>query len=380
MNVPAQEHAGENPREASLIDRIPVRNVWLLMLYASRLLRYLDTKDRRAVEESPDDIPDLVAEILTREVSRRIKRNLSFGYWRREAVLRRVRGRIDLLRTERGRLLERAKIACRFEEMTVDTPRNRFVRAALERIAGVVHDRELARECRSLGATLRQLGVAGERPGRGEVSVYRFGRHDTDDRRMVFAAQLAFSLALPSEASGAALPFLPERENKRWIRNLYEKAVAGFYEVVLSGKGWRVRPGETLRWPTEKETPGIRRILPSMKTDIVLEHAGRGRRVVIDTKFTSIVTAGRYREETLRSNYIYQIYAYLRSQEGGGRPFANVSEGILLHPSVGGAMINEAVVIQGHKIRFATVNLAAGAREIRRQLLNVIGDGGSDLT
>ena len=380
MNVPAQEHAGQNPREARLIDRIPVRNVWLLMLYASRLLRYLDAKDRRAVEENPDDIPDLVAEILTREVSRRIKRNLSFGYWRREAVLRRVRGRIDLLRTERGRLLERAKIACRFEEMTVDTPRNRFVRAALERIAGVVHDRELARECRSLGATLRQLGVAGERPGRGEVSVYRFGRHDTDDRRMVFAAQLAFSLALPSEASGAALPFLPERENKRWIRNLYEKAVAGFYEVVLSGKGWRVRPGETLRWPTEKETPGIRRILPSMKTDIVLEHAGRGRRVVIDTKFTSIVTAGRYREETLRSNYIYQIYAYLRSQEGGGRPFANVSEGILLHPSVGGAMINEAVVIQGHEIRFATVNLAAGAREIRRQLLNVIGDGGSDLT
>ena len=43
-------------------------------------------------------------------------------------------------------------------------------------------------------------------------------------------------------------------------------------------------------------------------------------------------------------------------------------------------MINEAVVIQGHEIRFATVNLAAGAREIRRQLLNVIGDGGSGLT
>ena len=263
--------------------------------------------------------------------------------------------------------------------MTVDTPRSRFVRAALEKIAGAVRDRELARECRSLGAALRRLGVSGERPGRGEVSVYRFGRHDTDDRRMVFAAQLVFSLALPTEAPGTAVPFLPARDI-RWIRNLYEKAVAGFYEVVLSGKGWRVRPGETLHWPAEKETPGIRRILPSMKTDIVLEHAGRGRRIVIDTKFTSIVTAGRYREETLRSNYVYQIYAYLRSQEGGDRPFADVSEGILLHPSVGGEMINETVVIQGHEIRFATVNLAARAREIRRQLLNVIGEGGSDLT
>ena len=43
-----------------------------------------------------------------------------------------------------------------------------------------------------------------------------------------------------------------------------------------------------------------------------------GRRIVIDTKFTSIVTAGWYREETLRSGYVYQIYAYLRSQVGRG--------------------------------------------------------------
>ena len=379
MNAAAEVHVRGSGEEASLIGRIPVRNVWLLMLYASHLLRYLDAREKKGAEENPDDIADLTAEILAREVRRRMKRNLSFGYRRREAVLGRVRGRIDLLRTERGRLLERAKVACRFEEMTVDTPRGRFVRAALEKIAGAVRDRELSRECRSLSAALRRLGVSEERPGRSEVSVYRFGRHDTDDRRMVFAARLAFSLALPTEAPGAAVPFLPAHDI-HWIRNLYEKAVAGFYDVVLSGKGWRVRPGETLRWPAEKETSGIRRILPSMKTDIVLEHAGRGRRVVIDTKFTSIVTAGRYREETLRSGYIYQIYAYLRSQEGGGKPFADVSEGILLHPSVGGEMINEAVVIQGHEIRFATVNLAAGAREIRRQLLNVIGDGGSGLT
>ena len=379
MNVAAEAHIGGGGEEAGLIGRIPVRNVWLLMLYASHLLRYLDVGEKKGAEENPDDIADLVAEILAREVRRRMKRNLGFGYRRREAVLRRVRGRIDLLRTEQGRLLERARVACCFEEMTVDTPRNRFVCAALEKIAGVVRDRELSRECRSLGTALRRLGVSEERPGRAEVSVYRFGRHDADDRRMVFAARLAFSLALPTEAPGAAVPFLPVRDI-RWIRNLYEKAVAGFYEVVLSGKGWRVCPGEILRWPAEKETPGIRRILPSMKTDIVLEHAGCGRRVVIDTKFTSIVTAGRYREETLRSDYIYQIYAYLRSQEKGDRPFADVSEGILLHPSVGGEMINEAVVIQGHEIRFATVNLAAGAREIRRQLLNVIGEGSSGLT
>ena len=62
------------------VGRIPVRNLWLLMLYASNLFRQTDRVKRTAVEENPDDIPDLVAEILTRSVERRLKRNLSFGY------------------------------------------------------------------------------------------------------------------------------------------------------------------------------------------------------------------------------------------------------------------------------------------------------------
>ena len=373
VNVAEEAHAAQSVQQAGFVGQIPVRNIWLLMLYASRLLRYLNSSEKKNVEENPDDIPDLVAEILVGEVTKRMKRNLSFGYRRREAVLGRVRGRIDVLRTERGRLLERARVACRFEEMTVDTPRNRFVRAALEKIAGVVDDRELARRCRSLGAALRRLGVSGKRPGREEVSVYRFGRHDANDRRMVLAAQMAFSLALPSEAKGGTLPFLPEREDVHWIRRLYEKAVAGFYEVILSEKGWRVKPGETISWPVRNETLNILQILPSMRTDIVLEHRGKGRRIVIDTKFTSIIKPGRQGKPTLSSEYIYQIYAYLRSQEGSSAPFADVSEGILLYPSVG-RMMNEAAEIQGHEIRFATVDLAAEAKEIRRQLLYIVGE------
>ena len=49
-------------------------------------------------------------------------------------MLNRVRGRIDLLNTEKHQLLERGKVACQFDELTINTARNRFVRAALEAI------------------------------------------------------------------------------------------------------------------------------------------------------------------------------------------------------------------------------------------------------
>lgn len=90
------------------------------MLYASDLFRDLQAATV-AVEDNPDDIPDLVAELLCSKVEHRIRRNLSHGYRLREAVLGRVRGRIDLLTTVRYRLLERGKVACRFDELTIDT-------------------------------------------------------------------------------------------------------------------------------------------------------------------------------------------------------------------------------------------------------------------
>lgn len=369
MTPEAANLMSDAQEEIGRIGSIPVRNLWLLMLYASDLFRDIE-KAKVAVEDNPDDIPDLVAEILCRRVERRIRRNLSYGYQSREAVLGRVRGHIDQLNTERRRLLDRGKVACRFDELTIDTTRNRFVRAALEEISKVVRRRSLAHRCRSLAASLKRMGVIGERPNRSEVSMDRFGRLDADDKPMLAAAHLAFNIALPTEATGAKQLSLPDREIT-WIRKLYEKGIAGFYDVVLSKRGWRVDAGKTMGWQIERKTLGIDKILPSMRTDIILDHSDAGRRIVIDTKFNSVVKRGWYREETLRSGYLYQIYAYLRSQEGKGDPLAENASGLLLHPSVD-YMVNEAVVIQNHEIRFATVDLGSSAREIREQLLQVL--------
>ena len=127
----------EAPIGQGYVGRIPVRNLWLLMLYASDLFRS-SGKDHVGLEDNPDDLPDLVAEILAHAVEQRQRRHLSLGYQTRKATLNRVRGRIDVLTTERHQLLARGLVACKFEELTIDTPRNRFVRAALEAISRIV--------------------------------------------------------------------------------------------------------------------------------------------------------------------------------------------------------------------------------------------------
>jgi len=353
---------------ARKIGRIPVRNLWLLMLYASGLTR-IHSAFNVLVEDDPEDIPDLVAKLLAHAVELRLRRNVSRGYRHREQRLTRVRGRIDILKTEAGQLLSRGEVYCRFEELTTNTPRNRLVRTALDVLARLVHGRDLSNICRSLAATLGRSGVVGGRPSRAELAQDQIGRNDHDDRLMVELAKLAFDLALPTEEAGQYSLISPEREEV-WVRRLFEKAIFGFASVELSPENWRVRGSVRIGWQGSEESAGIAEILPGMMTDIVIDDLAHDHRLVIDTKFTSVLGKNRFGSSSLKSGYLYQMYAYLRTQEGLDSLW-NQASGLFLHPAVD-VRIRESVKIQGHAIAFATVDLAQETQAIRTELRGIL--------
>ena len=125
--MPLNDEASEQAARLAY-DKIPVRNVWFLFLYAHDLARF-QGRFEAEIEDSPD-FKSLIARLLCHVLETRLRRNLSFGYRRREDTLKRVRGRIDILKTHSRDLFRRGEIACRFEELTIDTPRNRLFRAA----------------------------------------------------------------------------------------------------------------------------------------------------------------------------------------------------------------------------------------------------------
>ena len=338
------------------------------MLYASDLTRVRGAFDA-IVEEDIKDIPELIARLLTTAVERRLRRNFTRGYCHREKALTRVRGRINILTTESRQLLSKGEVFCRFEELTIDTARNRLVRAALDLMARLVRGNDLIRQCRALSATLGRAGVGGTRPSRAELAADQIGRNDAADRFMVALARLAFDLALPTEDAGATPLVAPDRE-EAWVRRLFEKAILGFARVDLEPRGWSVRGSIPLEWQLSSSSPQLGTILPRMVTDIVIDAPGAARRLVIDTKFTSILGVGRFGDASLKSGYLYQMYAYLRSQEGGDQRW-DTSAGLFLHPAVG-SQLYEHATIQGHSIAFATVDLAGSAVSIRSELRRII--------
>lgn len=359
--------AEQVPEQDALLalDKIPVRNVWLLFLYASGLAQFRDRFEAE-IEDSPD-FKSLIARLLCFAAEKRLRRNLSFGYRRRKDVLRRVRGRIDILESVSRDLFRRGEVACRFEELTLDTPRNQLVRAALEQLSGRLDDQDLCHRCRTLAHALGRAGVGGAKPSRTEIAADQIARHEGEDRLMVSLAKAVFDLVLPTEQEGTR-SLLKSQRDETAFRKLFEKAIGNFFAAELSrDDGWRVFPGKQFHWPVATASSGIGFYLPIMITDIILENAPENRRIIIDTKFTDVLTASQYGGNRFKTGHIYQLYSYLRSQEHSDDPLSLNSDGMLLYPSIG-MDVDETAVIQGHSVRFVTIDLAQPSSNVVERL------------
>ena len=374
MSSPTRNNDSENA-DSLLLDKIPVENVWLLFLYAFDLAQFRD--HFKGEVNASQDYKALIARLLCHVTEKRLRRNLSFGYRHREDVLRRVRGRIDVFRTFSNELLKKGEIACRFEELTVNTPRNRLVRAALSKLVqhadsdqSFASNVDLVSRCRSLVHTLSRLGVSDDVPSRAEIASDQIAQHQAEDRLMVSLAQAVFSLILPTERAGYRSLLRAWRENIE-PSTLFEKAIANFFVLevpkIQGGDGWRVHKQKQFKWPTEPDSQVNHDYLPIMKTDIFLVNERLGRRIVIDTKFKTITKKNEFGQPKFISTDLYQIYSYVRSQDVAGNPMSQCAEGILLYPSIG-KDIDEEFTIQGHRFRFVTINLERPTNDIVQQL------------
>jgi 5-methylcytosine-specific restriction enzyme subunit McrC len=190
------------------------------------------------------------------------------------------------------------------------------------------------------------------------------GRNDHDYRLMLAICDLILQRTIPNGPGADAIVPVVDRE-QLVLYNVYERFVANFYRIHL--KGWEVSAQKRLDWHARNTNER----LPSMVPDLVLQKRSSGRILIIDTKFTvhSLVD-NRWGKPVFDSSHLYQVYAYLKSQEHLSETHRN-AVGILLYPAVG-AGLSERIELRDHIIRIESVDLAAPWQEVERQLLEMV--------
>lgn len=342
--------------------RIDIRSIWFLLLYASEFLRRLTREDRERLlrGERDNDLLDALADVLAERVERRVRTMLARGYRRRIEPLTRVRGRIDHLGTTRGQLMKAGRVLCRYDEQTVDLPRYRSMLVTLRRAARRAVSEDVRRRSLTTAQMLERCGVSPIDPTAAQLSTEQFGHSDGEDRTLLALSTLVRDMCAPEHAPGTSeLPKIVREEGA--LRQLFEKAVRGFYLHHLGPQGYTVSGGRR-PWPATGG-PADLAFLPSLNADVVIR--GHGQQVIIECKFAPIFTHHQG-AAMIKPAYVRQLVSYASVF---GDSFEGQTRAVLLGALVAGSPGRDLdVAISGIPFAVRQIDLSKGPSEIRAAL------------
>jgi 5-methylcytosine-specific restriction enzyme subunit McrC len=357
---------------------IPIRNIWHMLLYAwnevpLNELRGWALKD--AYVESAPTLDTLLASVLIRLMQQRLRIGLGHDYMEEAGTLRGIRGRINFAESLRQQSLDRGQLICEFQGYRANSLTNQIIRSTLARLLKIGQFgpepaivEEIQQKLRRLLRDLDGIDFVELTPDLIRRQLYARGGHDHDYRLMLSICDLIVQRQMPSDSEGYATSIVPLINRELLVLyKVYERFVANFFRLHL--KDWDVHAQKRLEWHTAEANER----LPLMIPDIVMQEKrqGTGRMIVLDTKFTArSLVQNQWGKAVFDSSHLYQLYAYLKSQEHVSETH-RTAVGILLYPAVRNRF-SEKVRLQDQLIRLESVDLAAAWQEIETQLMELV--------
>lgn len=349
-------------------ERIPVKNAWYLLLYAWDMAHWRG-RWLGAAGSSPG-LLGLLSRILVEATRDLLKKQLGRSHAQHRAVVNGIRGRVEFGESLKHLSFERAQAHCSYPELSIDTLKNRILRSTLHRLASdprAAHaDADKAVRLRhDLKEVVRAMeGVQIAPVSSADFSRLQIGRNDRDYALPMAVCALVRRLEMPTESSGdRGLTAL--LRNEIVFHDLFERFARNFYRLHLTEHEVK---RETLEWHDDLRCS----LVPTMRTDITL--VGKlppYHRMIIDTKYSvQTLAAAPYGSPKFKSENLYQLYAYLRTQEhlsDGHR----TAEGMLLYPTTADD-VDESMRVQGHRMRVATVDLSSDWKNIEARLVDLV--------
>jgi 5-methylcytosine-specific restriction enzyme subunit McrC len=254
------------------------------------------------------------------------------------------------------------RLHCSFDELSHDSPINRILKASLLRLSRApTLDSELAKELRALAQ--RFPNVADIQLQRSSFARIRLHRNNAYYGLLLKIAELAFDCLMP-HPSGKGFVFNDVLRDEKKMARVFEEFVRNFYRVEQ--RTFAVEP-LTLRWDAIPLTCGNLGELPMMRVDVFLR--GKHRNIIIDTKYYADALQSYHGRESFHSGNLYQIFSYLKNAAAKD-PELSAAHGMLLYPEVQHTL-DASYLIQGHRTRIATVDLAKPWPQIADRMLQL---------
>ena len=285
-----------------------VRRALVHMIAVAHDLRVADA-ELTALASQRHDLLEVVIGAFVQQLFKAVQRGLPRRYIGHEDDLPVLRGRLNVVRQFTQLAVRPDVLACRYDELSEDTPLNRVLKAAVTRLAGVARNAANARRLAELVARFEFVGnsayplqepVQPDRTNTAFYDLYKFAR---------FLLSGDWQTTTGGKAMGFALLFR--------MNVLFEEFIGKSLQRVLGlGRvGLQKRSVYALQDAEGND-------LFNLRPDVLIDAEG-GRPIVLDTKWKKLKPKKRPKLG-VRESDVYQMLVYAGAH--------NARRVILLYP------------------------------------------------
>lgn len=253
-----------------------------------------------ALDTQRHDLLELLIGLFANRLLAAVRRGLPRRYVAHEEDLRLLRGRLDVKRQTTHLAVRPDRLACRFDELSENTPLNRVLKAAVARLAGLARRPANLRLLAELASRFEAVAVSPD-PLREPV---RLDRTNDDFHTLHRLARLFLQRDWQSTAGGRAEGFallFP-------MNDLFEKFIGRRLQHVLGAGRVDLQGRRYLRYLVVDEDGGKdkNKKLFQLRPDVVIEAPGGA--IVLDTKWKHL--DGRDDKRGVAPADVYQLLTY----------------------------------------------------------------------
>lgn len=357
---------------------IPVRNLWHMLLYAWR--KFHASTERLAGSETAPDIMILLTRVLIVSTTQLLKRQLRREYNVNRSPLMRIRGKIILSETFKYRSIGKRSVVCEYDQVDINVLKNQIIKTVLEGQKAIVETHinmpynettvnQLKLMKNNISVLVNKMsGVDTIDLSHSHFSKITIDRNDGGYALPLEICRLIFRLNIPQEISGRrTLSDLRYRSHViEQLPDIFETFVRNF--TIYQLKATHDVKKEILYWRDINRNP----YTPTMQTDVSVTNRTTNQKLIVDTKFygATLQRNRDYDSKKFISTHLYQMYAYLRTQEENDRTHEN-TKGLILYPYVD-THLNEEILVQNYSIKLSTLDLRDPWLQIEARLTDLI--------
>lgn len=332
-----------------------IKNIYYMLSYAFRELNRGVYEDIE--KEDFENIHNLFAAILVKGLSKQLKQGLYREYVTYNDNLPALRGKIDISGTINNYVGRRRKIACEYDELSVNNLLNQILKSTAVLLIGNENvDAEYRSELKKeilFFSEVEHVGLTSVNWSR-----IRFHRNNMSYQMLISICQLIVEgmLLTTSEGEHRLASFI---DDQRMCR-LYEKFILEYYS-----KEWPKlhAAAPEIKWALDDE---VGTMLPVMQSDIVLYHENKV--LVIDAKYYGQIMQRQFDVDSVRSNNLYQIFTYVKNLALSAGKDKEVSGMLLYAKTDQGIQPDYVYQMSGNQISVQTLDLNSDFSMISKQL------------